>query len=354
MTDFAESRIMTVRGYAMWTAAGHDGPSTTAAMRAGVPGSQLGILSEPQSGESLSAFRVKAHQWWEGETFLPYLMAPVINDCWQQCAKLGATDPKAVPILVNIAPRDRPGASGELGEIVLDRLPGLIGRPWPDGSVVFALGRVGAPYLLAEASKLGARLAILVGAESFLRQDVIDQYVRRGRVLSQSNSSGFIAGEAAAALVISPGSHAQGLAIIGMGLGQEPAGEGGTKGAPVMAKGLTDAMRMSLSAARTEFFDVNLSMGDLNGEHFKFKEHAFAAMRLDRVPPEGRSRRPRGHLEHWNIVETIGEVGAAHMLAAIGWAFEAGRSGYLPGRVIFSAGEDDGRRVALIGVWSGG
>ena len=249
---------------------------------------KLGVLSEPQSGESLSAFRVKAHQWWEGETFLPYLMAPVINDCWQQCAKLGATDPKAVPILVNIAPRDRPGASGELGEIVLDRLPGLIGRPWPDGSAVFALGRVGAPYLLAEASKLGARLAILVGAESFLRQDVIDQYVRRGRVLSQSNSSGFIAGEAAAALVISPGSHAQGLAIIGMGLGQEPAGEGGTKDAPVMAKGLTDAMRMSLSAARTEFFDVNLSMGDLNGEHFKFKEHAFAAMRLDRVPA-GRS-----------------------------------------------------------------
>ena len=40
------------------------------------------------------------------------------------------------------------------------------------------------------------------------------------------------------------------------------------------------------------------------------------------------------------MVETIGEIGAAHMPAAIGWAFEAGRSGYLPGRVIFSAGED--------------
>ena len=42
------------------------------------------------------------------------------------------------------------------------------------------------------------------------------------------------------------------------------------------------------------------------------------------------------------------------MPAAIGWAFEAGRSGYLPGKVIFSAGEDDGRRVAVVGEWSDG
>lgn len=354
MNTVTAGQVMTVRGYAMWTAAGHDGPSTTAAMRAGVAGSQSSILWEPQSGESLNAFRVKAHQWWEGETFLPHLIAPVIHDCWQQCAKLGAVDPKAVPILVNIAPRHRPGASAELGKMVLDRLPGLIGRPWPKGSAVFAMGRVGAPHLVAESSRLGAPFAILVGAESFLRQDVIDHYLQKGRVLSRSNSSGFIAGEAAAALVISPGRHAKGLAILGMGQGQEPSGEGGTKDAPVAAKGLTDAMRMALSAARAEFFDINLSMGDLNGEHFKFKEHAFAAIRLDRVPPEGRSRRPRGYLEHWNVVETIGEVGAAHMLAAIGWAFEAGRSGYLPGRVIFSAGEDDGQRVALVGEWSDG
>lgn len=344
---------MTVREYGMWTAAGRDGPSTTAAMRAGASGSELGLIWEPQSGENLNVFRVKAHQWWEGETFLPHLIAPVVHECWQQCARLGSADPNGVPILVNVAPRHRPGTSADLGRMVLDRLPELIGRPWPEGSAVFALGRVGMPHLLVEAMRLGAPLAILVGAESLVRRDIIEHYLGKGRVLSPSNSSGFIAGEAAAALLVSPGRHA-GLAIIGMGHGREPSGEGGTKDAPVTATGLTDAMRMSLSGARTEFHDINLSMGDLNGEHFKFKEHSFATMRLDRVPPEGRSRRPRGHVEHWNVVETIGEVGAAHMPAAIGWAFEGGRSGYLPGRVMFSAGEDDGQRVALVGEWSNG
>ena len=97
-----------------------------------------------------------------------------------------------------------------------------------------------------------------------------------------------------------------------------------------------------------QFYDIPVVMADLNGEHFKFKELALASMRVDRLPPEGGSRRPRGHVEHWNVVETIGEVGAALLPAALGWAFEAGRSGFLPGRVMLAAGEDDGMRVALV------
>jgi 3-oxoacyl-[acyl-carrier-protein] synthase-1 len=337
----------------MWTAAGHDGPSTTAAMRAGVSGAQTGLLWDPASGETLNAFRVNAHQWWEGETFLPHLLAPVILEIWRQLDRFGAIDPGSVPILVNLAPVFRSGRSAELGRTVLDRLPDLIGRPWPNGSALYFLGRIGLPFLLTKARRLGAPLAILIGAESLLRQDIIEEHLRKGRVLCPKNSSGFIAGEAAAALLVSPGRRA-GLAIIGMGHGREAHGEGGTKDTPIVATGLTEAMRMALFAARTEFYDINLSMGDLNGEHFKFKEHAFATMRLDRLPPEGRSRRPRGYVEHWNVVETIGEVGASHMLAAAGWAFEAGRSSYLPGKVIFSAGEDDGQRVAVVGEWSDG
>ena len=73
-----------------------------------------------------------------------------------------------------------------------------------------------------------------------------------------------------------------------------------------------------------------------------------AQMRLDRAPPEGRSRRPRGYTEHWNLIEYAGEIGAALMPAQLAWAFEMGRAGLLPqNRALCFAGEDDGRRVAL-------
>ena len=59
-------------------------------------------------------------------------------------------------------------------------------------------------------------------------------------------------------------------------------------------------------------------------------------------------RRPRGYAEHWNVIEGLGEIGAALMPVQLGWAFEAGRQGRLPqGRALAFAGEDDGARVAM-------
>lgn len=337
----------------MWTAAGHDGPTTTAAMRAGVSGAERANLWDYSIGDNLNAFRVAAHQWWEGGSFIPHLIAPVIGECWGVLPDLGIDDPSEVPILINTAPEDRPAREVALDQMILDTVPDLLEQPWPEGSSVISAGRVGLPYLMEKAQTLRGPAAILLGAESFLRQVIVDHYAEKGRLLTGQNSSGFIAGEAAAALIVSRGQH-RGFLIRGIGRGIEPSADGGGKDNPVSGKGLTDAMRIALEESGTQFYDITVSMGDLNGEHFKFKEHAVATMRMDRLPPENRSRRPRGHLEHWNVIETIGETGAAHMFAACGWAFEAGRSGYLPGRVMVSAGEDDGRRVAMLAEWSDG
>lgn len=344
---------VTIQGYAMWTAAGHDGPSSVAAMRAGVPGAESANLFDHSNGKNLNAFRVAAHQWWEGASFVPHLIAPVTVECWQRVAGLGIDDPYEIPILMNIAPKDRPSRPDNLDQMILDTMADLLERPLPQRSSVIAAGRVGLPYLLAKVGALGNSPIILVGAESFLQQAIVDHYAELGRLRNGVNSSGFVAGEAAAALIVVPGAH-RGLQITGMGYGEEPSADGGDKETPVAGKGLTDAVKMALEQAQIEFYDITVSMGDLNGEHFKFKEHAVAIMRVDRLPPENRSRRPREYVEHWNVIETIGETGAAHMMAACGWAFEAGRSGYLPGRVMISAGEDDGRRVAMIAEWSDG
>jgi 3-oxoacyl-[acyl-carrier-protein] synthase-1 len=268
-------------------------------------------------------------------------------------------DVNNIPLLINIAPPDRPALSAGADQIVLSGLARELGRSLPKGSAIISMGRVGLPHLIARATerlKLYP-LCILVCAESMLRQALVVHYCAKNRLLCEENSNGFTLGEASAALLVArmdayPGPQ---LAIRGMGSGMEPSGDGGTREMPVTAKGLTDAMRAALTVSETPFYDIPMVMGDMNGEHFKFKELSYAVMRLDRLPPEKASRRPRGHIEHWNVVETIGEVGAALMPAAMGWAFEAGKSGYLPGkRVLFFAGEDDGQRVAIVGEWHNG
>lgn len=346
----SEGRIpdVTVLGYAMWTAAGHDGPSTVASMRARVSGAEVGNLFDTRSGEALKSCRVHAHQWWEGSSFLPHMIAPVLTDCLDLLREMNLrTD---VPVFINVAPSERPGREPDLEQQVLKGLKSLLAGDLPTGSRVVAGGRAGIPIVLASVAESRAPVAIVIGAESFLRQQVVRHYADRRRLLTADNSSGFIAGEAAAAVILARGRQ-KGLTLTGMGSAMEDSRDGGSKETPVKGEGLTEAMRKALSVSRSSYFDVSTVLGDLNGEHFKFKELAFATMRLDRVPPDGVSHRPRGHVEHWNVVETIGEVGAALMPAAMGWAFEAGKGGWLPGRVMFTAGEDDGRRVAVLGEW---
>jgi 3-oxoacyl-[acyl-carrier-protein] synthase-1 len=348
---------LSVIGYGMWTAAGHDGPSTVAAMRAGVSGAETANLWDYTAGAALNAFRVHAHQWWEGPTFLPDLAHPVIEECRAQLPEELGSDPAEIPVLLAVAPKDRPDRPPELKSLLMEGLAARDGRPLPAGSGAVAGGRVALFHLLARAAELAAQspAVIVVGVESFLRQAIVEHYIARNRLLCAANSSGFIAGEAAAGLLIARTGRAPGpeLRLLGMGAGHEPSRDGGSKETPVTAEGLTEAMREAVKLSGLPFHDIPVVMADLNGEHFKFKELALAAMRVDQLPPEGGSRRPRGHVEHWNVAETIGEAGAALLPAALGWAFEAGRSGFLPGPVLLAAGEDDGTRIALVGEMRG-
>lgn len=73
-------------------------------------------------------------------------------------------------------------------------------------------------------------------------------------------------------------------------------------------------------------------------------------IRLDRLPPEGLSRRPTGGIEFFNLAEVAGHIGAGFVPAALGLAYEAGKTGILPlPKVMVCAGEDDGTRLAISG-----
>ncbi|MFM2389929.1 MAG: hypothetical protein RLZZ437_1484 [Pseudomonadota bacterium] len=333
----------------MWTAAGHTGPASVAAMQAGIPGSKQVQLWDRTAGALLNGCQVSAHQWWAGESFVPEMVIEVLRQCHEQLAAM-SVDPAKVPVLICIAPHGRPCRTDKLEPLLFKALEGHLKADLPLGSGIHPGGRTGMATLLRNAQAQAARspVQILIGVESFLQQRIIDHYIDHGRLLCGANSSGFIPGEAAAGVIVMPSDLVTGpaLRITGIGEAHEP----DTPGDQPAGSGLTSAMRTALGAAKTEMYDIGAFLSDLNGEHRKFKELAIATIRIDRLPPEERSRRPQGYIEHWNVVETIGEVGAAVIPAAMGWALEAGRSGSLPlPKIMFTAAEDDGTRIAIVG-----
>ena len=350
---------LSVWGHAMLTAVGADGPSTCAAMRAGLSGAREANLWDFTVGRYLAAARPRLHQWWEGPTMVPALMAPVIRQCGQIALQLGIAqyggDAPTLPLLVILPPLDRPHRAAGLDQGVLDGLTSRLGGSLPQGSRTIAGGRTGLLTALRVADGLiSDRIApacIIVGAESFLRQVLVAHYIEQGRLLCGTHSNGFVPGEGACAVLVGRRGaiKADELVIAGTGSGHEASGDGGNSSHPVHGDGLTLAIRQALDEAGIVFHDLNVSISDHNGESFKFKEAAIAAGRLDRLPPDGRSRRPRGFMETWHPMDCIGEVGAAIFPCLLGWAFEAGLKDYAPGRhALLHAGEDNGERVAVI------
>lgn len=359
----ADGRLSVV-GHAMLTALGRDGAATCAALRAGVGGAREEGLWDITKGDFLKTARPRLRQWWEGPTMTPALAEPVIRDCMRQARRLGlvddaragATDDRpTLPVLLIVSPPDRPHRSPELERIVLDGLAERFGAPLPEGSGAVAGGRTGILTALRVAHDLisdrAAPACIVVGVESFLRQVLALHYIEANRLLCEANSNGFMPGEAACAVLVTRhGAVATDeLLITGIGVGHETSGDGGNAEHPVLGHGLTQAVRQAVDSAGIVFHDLNVSISDHNGEAFKFKEAAIVAGRLDRLPPDGRSRRPRGFMDSWHPAEGIGEVGAAIFPCLLGWAFEAGLKDYAPGGpVLLHAGEDNGERVAIV------
>jgi len=353
------TRQLSVFAHGMVTAVAENGPGTCAALRANISGISVANLWDPTAGKKLSAGRPKMYQWTEGAGMLGELAAPAVTECLERAAMQfpdkSDSDLSSIPIVVLLSPVWRPFRWPDLDVQVLKDLTRNLGRTLPVGSAVIPGGRTGilaALELVADLiDRTASGLCVVVGVESFLRQVIVMHYLEAGRLLCGTNSNGFIPGEAACAVLLGRTAVGAGprLEICGVGLGVEPSGAGGDVARPVTGEGLTAAIRHALAEAGVEHYDIAFSISDMNGERFKFKEAVIARGRLDRIPPEGRSRRPAGYMELWHPIESLGEIGAAIFPCVMGWAFEAGLKNYAPGPMaLLHASEDDGTRVAIV------
>ena len=206
----------------------------------------------------------------------------------------------------------------------------------PQGRVSFAVALLQARKLLYEAQ---APAVLIVGSDSLLVWPTLRELETRNRLLTSTNSNGFVAGEAASAVLIARAASGERLSIGGLGFAMESAhieAEG-----PLRADGLSTAIAEALTDGNREMHEMDFRITDISGEHYYFKEASLALSR--------RLRRRKEEFDIWHPAECVGEVGSAIGPMMLAVAEASARKAYAPGvNVLMHASNDGGQRTAVI------
>lgn len=336
-----------VKASGLVTAVGFNAQTTCAAIRGRISGAKTANLWDAEAGENIAAARVPLPQWWEGPDFLAELVAPAIHECR---AAAQPAEPEQIPLLLGVCSPKRPFRSDYLDTKLLPQVQRRVGARFHPASRVLAGDRAFVVTALQEAAALlsqGFPYCIIAGTDSYLRQNVVEAYMERRRILTAGNSNGFIPGEAGTAVLVGRAGGGDELQILGTAMGHEPATIDSDQ--PFVGNGLTQAVRGALAAAQTLLFDIDYRITDLNGEHYRFKEAAFVQARLQRKVAGGRQARPGWLLDLWHPIEFVGDVGAAVGPLILSVALHAGRKGYAPSPLsLCHFSNDDGTRAAAV------
>lgn len=346
MVDFFP---LTVEASGLVTPLGFNAAASLAAIRAGISAVEEANLWDPHSAENISATRVHLPQWSETSEKLADLVAPAVQECLQAARTARASE---ISLLIGVPTLDRPFRLDGLNEKFLGEIERRLGERFHPSSLVIPRGRISTAVGLVEAQRrLGdghVTHCIVAGVDTFLRQEVVTNYIEERRLLTGDNSNGFIPGEAAAAVLIGSGvdNPKAELKIIGIGYGKEP----GTikSGKPLTGNGMTTAVREALHVAGVKSFDVDYCLNDLNGEHYKFLEAHIMTGRIARLYDDNGNRKEgfRGML---HPIENLGDIGVAIGPCLLALNLHAGQKGYAIGPVaLCHLSNDDGERAAII------
>ena len=329
------------------TSVGLTAPAACAAMRAGIT-NHTETRFMGSDGEWIMGAQVPLEKPWRGRTKLVKMAAMAIREALQP---MGEIAPESLPLLLCIAEHDRPGRLDGLDEALFEELETELGmRFHPTISAVVPQGRAGGTLALAQARKLMADQflprVLIAATDSLLVAPTLAAYGELERLLTASNSNGFIPGEGAGAIVVSAAEPkpAQQLLCLGVGRGVESAPLASER--PLRADGLTEAIKNALADADCDMGELDFRITDNSGEQYYFKEAALALSRTLRARKE--------EFDIWHPADCIGEVGAAIGPVMVTKALTASQKGYGRGRgILVHAGNDAGRRTAAVLRYSG-
>jgi 3-oxoacyl-[acyl-carrier-protein] synthase-1 len=323
---------------------GFNAPSSLAALRAGISAIGTVNLWDHESGERIGGGRVALPQWEEGLPKFADLAAAAIEEVARAAHPLLLEE---IPVLLGLPGTDRPGRIEGLDSEILSEIEARTGRAFHPETGVIARDRLSGLLGLLNARRLlddrAVPACIVAGVDSFLERRGAHELMRRRRILTPTNSNGFAPGEAAAAVLVQRADEREGpaLDVLGLGTGREA----GTidSDTPMRGDGLTQAIMRALAEAQLTIFDAAYRITDLNGEHYKFKEAVFAAIRFEH------GRRRAEVFDLWHPNEYLGDIGAAIGPCAFAQALHAGAHAYAPGPIaLCHFGSDDGERGAAL------
>lgn len=338
------------------TSAGLDAPSTFAALRTRL-NDFCDLAFVDNQGEPITAGRVTLGQ--DADRVPAFdkhvaMLARAIGECLDGVAH---ADTPAIPLLLCVAEVTRHGRIAALDSGLRPALENVLGHHFAPQSQVYAYGQAGAAIALNAAFELaGAHPFMLIAAvDSYLHAGTILPMHAAGRVLSSTNTHGFIPGEAACAVLVArpaqiaqlaprfsnrirttPFTPTETLFCTGLGIAQELAVVGSA--APNKAIALSDAIRMALGGLPPGSGGVGLRISGQSSEDFYAKEFALAAARTNV------SATPL-----WMLADSLGETGAAAGLLALAWAHASAHKGYAPScNTLCLMASDEGERSAAL------
>ena len=327
--------VLSVQACGMTTAIGLTAPAASAALRARLDNfSETRFIS--RDGDWILGAEVPLAVSWRGTARMVHMIVGPLRECYAEAQGKGAD----IPILLCLPETARAGRFDQLEKYIWEGLSEALGHTLHKASLSYAYGQVGGVVALGDARKLisdGVPEVIVAGVDSFLVAETLRGLSEQDRLLTESNSNGFIAGEAGAAVLLSDAK--QGLRLRGIGFGAEEATI--DAGKPLRADGLVKAMRDALDEAGLTYEDISYRIADLSGEQYYFREAALAQTRL--------WRGKRDPEEVWHPCDGMGNTGAAVIPICLGVGLIASRKDYAPGPVVMvHASHDDGRRAAII------
>ncbi|MEO6237662.1 MAG: beta-ketoacyl synthase N-terminal-like domain-containing protein [Vicinamibacterales bacterium] len=340
MTEFK----LAIKATGLVTSVGLSAAASCAAIRAKLSNpiqtAFVNALAEPIVGHE-----VPLEIQWRGRYRLIHLAAMALEEC---AADLGPDQLAEIPLFLCAAEAGRPGGEPGLDDSLLAEICDELEIEFGPQSEVIALGRVGVAYALARCRAViqagVAPLALVIGVDSLLREETLDAYDAAQRLLTDSNSNGFLPGEGAGAILVGrPGGQPE-LRCTGLGFATEQAHVDSEL--PLRGDGIAGAVRAALNDAGCGLHDIDYRIADVSGEHYYFKEAALLVGRL------ARGRRAENEL--WHPAECIGETGALAGVAMVVVAEAAARRGYAPGRrVLAHFSSDHGERAAAVFEYGG-
>ena len=328
-----------IKSTGLVTSVGLSAPAACAAIRAKISNpTETRFMGS--DGEWIMAHQVPLERPWRGRTKLAKMAAMAIAECLDQVPPESWS---GIPLLLCVAERGRPGRLDDLEDQLLPEVEQELGVRFAPESGVIPRGRISAIRALMEARRLiyaGSTAQVLIAAtDSLLTWPTLSVYEGEDRLLTPSNSNGFMPGEASGALLVGRPERRAELLCTGIGFAVEKAHI--DSGEPLRADGLTSAIKAALADAGCAFHDLDYRITDISGEQYYFKEAALALSRILRQRKE--------EFDIWHPAECIGETGAASGTAILAVAVAACRKAYSPGpQILAHCASDSGRRSAAI------